>query len=154
MGLGASLTTFTSGALIQSAQVNTNFNNLNSTNAITASLSGEAETATNVNTAPGMIASGGSLGLSVDGNGIMQVLFAAGLLDWKGNVYQSWSKFGGTGSGTYNHGVPGNTTPNMAKISPISATTQSWSTAQGNATSFTLYPSATWSFNGCAALLQ
>lgn len=172
MGLGASLTTFTAGTLMQSAQVNTNFSNLIASNAMTGTLTGNSTTATYASSAQVMQTNGGAQSLAITPvafpsgsstpanfatnlpGGVVQVLNVGGLQDINSNKMQSWSHWTGTGSGTYNHGVPGNQLPNMTKISPIQAAGQSSASNQGGTSSLSVYLSVTCTFQGAAALLN
>jgi hypothetical protein len=99
MGFGASLITFSPGTLMKSADVDSNFTNLNNANSLSGSVS-SASFAGHLQT------NGGSTGISASSGG--QATFNSHVpQDSSGNFYQTYAETSGSGSGTYNHNYNG-----------------------------------------------
>lgn len=156
MSIGVSLIVFAPGEVIKSSEMNNNFSNMNNASIFTVTLTGTANTcniSTNAPTIQIDPISGGT-GLTTTAGGVSTVAQVKGLLDFNKLPYQSWSTFGGTGNGTYNHGYLTGVIPNMLCVSPISAAAQSWAATGGTTTQVTIAITGAVTFNATASFLQ
>jgi hypothetical protein len=139
MGLGVSLITFSPNTVISSASVNTNFQNLNNASTfvgnVTGNCSGSAGSVAAANIGAGTLPSGVTVPAGNISGSVPSATNASNLVNGSGNAEAyinntnnylyvqgidfpvaetlgAISHFGGTGSGTFNHGL-GKTPPNI-----------------------------------------
>lgn len=103
MGFEAALITFSPSTKMKSADVNSNFNNLNKAGTLSGGTIDDSFYAGKMQT------NGGTLGATAASSG--QVTFnAQAARDPSGNPYDTYSFCNGAGAGTYNHGYHGTPT--------------------------------------------
>lgn len=145
MGFGVSLMSFSAATLMKSADVNSNFTNLNNAMTMTNGTATWCTYAANLQT------NGGTLAATVDGTG--QVAFSNNRpVDSNGNGFEPWAFSSGFNTGTFNHGYGG--TPNF-----VDPSVNSFGNAEGlgidtiGATTFHLNMPTAFSWNCQSSLI-